>query len=50
MPVCALIENKILAMHGGLAYDLHSVDQIKLLPRPTEVPDSGKKVFNFKLF
>jgi serine/threonine-protein phosphatase PP1 catalytic subunit len=41
MPVCALVENKILAMHGGLAYDLDNIEQIKSITRPTEVPDSG---------
>jgi serine/threonine-protein phosphatase PP1 catalytic subunit len=42
MPVCAVIDNKILAMHGGLAYDLNNLEQIKSIVRPTEVPDSGK--------
>lgn len=44
MPVCALIENKILSMHGGLAYELKNIEQIKSIARPTEVPDSGKKI------
>ena len=41
MPVCALVEEKVLCMHGGLAYDLKKLDQIKSIIRPTEVPDSG---------
>jgi serine/threonine-protein phosphatase PP1 catalytic subunit len=41
MPVCALIEGKILCMHGGLAYDLKNLDQVKSILRPTEIPDSG---------
>jgi serine/threonine-protein phosphatase PP1 catalytic subunit len=41
MPVCALVNNKIMCMHGGLAFDLHKLDQIKAIQRPTEVPDSG---------
>jgi len=41
MPVSALIENRILCMHGGLSPDLHSLEQIKNLDRPTDVPDNG---------
>lgn len=41
MPISALIENKILCMHGGLAYDLKEVEQIKKISRPTEIPDEG---------
>jgi diadenosine tetraphosphatase ApaH/serine/threonine PP2A family protein phosphatase len=43
MPVSALIEDKILCMHGGLAYDLKNVREINNIQRPTEVPDSGKR-------
>ncbi|THG06836.1 hypothetical protein TEA_030018 [Camellia sinensis var. sinensis] len=41
LPVAAVIDDKILCMHGGLSPDLTSMDQIKNLPRPTDVPDSG---------
>jgi serine/threonine-protein phosphatase PP1 catalytic subunit len=41
MPVSALIDDKILCMHGGLSPELINVDQIRKLPRPTDVPDSG---------
>lgn len=41
MPVAALIEDKILCMHGGLSPDLTSVDQINGIIRPTDVPDTG---------
>jgi diadenosine tetraphosphatase ApaH/serine/threonine PP2A family protein phosphatase len=41
LPVAALIDNKILYMHGGLSPDLTNLDQIRNLPRPTDVPDSG---------
>ncbi|GKU85760.1 hypothetical protein SLEP1_g384 [Rubroshorea leprosula] len=37
----ALIDERILCMHGGLSPDLRSFDQIRNLPRPTDVPDSG---------
>lgn len=40
-PVAALIDDKILCMHGGLSPDLTDLDQIRNLPRPTDVPDSG---------
>lgn len=41
MPVAALIEDKILCMHGGLSPDLSTVDQINGIIRPTDVPDTG---------
>eukprot|EP00210_Caulerpa_lentillifera_P000884 g855.t1 len=41
LPVAALIDDKILCMHGGLSPDLKSLDQIKAIPRPSDVPDSG---------
>ncbi|XP_047324340.1 serine/threonine-protein phosphatase PP1-like isoform X2 [Impatiens glandulifera] len=37
----ALIDEKILCMHGGLSPDLHNLDQIRNLQRPTDVPDAG---------
>ncbi|CAL5208398.1 unnamed protein product [Lathyrus oleraceus] len=41
LPVAALIDEKILCMHGGLSPDLHNLDQIRNLQRPTDVPDTG---------
>jgi serine/threonine-protein phosphatase PP1 catalytic subunit len=41
MPVAALIDDRIFCMHGGLSPDLHSLDQIKRVVRPTDVPDTG---------
>ncbi|XP_061371207.1 serine/threonine-protein phosphatase PP1 isozyme 2-like isoform X2 [Gastrolobium bilobum] len=41
LPVAALIDEKIICMHGGLSPDLHSLNQIRTLPRPIEVPETG---------
>ena len=41
MPVSAIIEQRILCMHGGLSPDLHSLEQIKNLDRPNDVPENG---------
>jgi serine/threonine-protein phosphatase PP1 catalytic subunit len=41
MPVCALIDEKILCMHGGISPQMDSFEQILKLVRPLEVPDQG---------
>jgi len=41
MPVCGLIDDRILCMHGGLSPELTSLEQIRNLPRPVDIPDSG---------
>ncbi|XP_058084213.1 serine/threonine-protein phosphatase PP1 isozyme 3-like isoform X1 [Magnolia sinica] len=41
LPVAALIDEKILCMHGGLSPDLNNLNQIRNLTRPTDVPDTG---------
>lgn len=40
-PVCALVDQKIICMHGGLSPELSDMDQVRRLVRPTDVPDSG---------
>ena len=41
LPITALIGEKILCMHGGLSKDLTNINQLKLIKRPTEIPDKG---------
>ena len=40
-PISAIIKDKILCMHGGLSPNLYSLDQLKNIYRPTEIPDRG---------
>ncbi len=37
----ALIDGKILCMHGGISPHLTSFDQINEIKRPTDCPESG---------
>merc|ERR550514_2248580 len=41
LPVCALIDEKIICFHAGLSPELNNMDQIRRLVRPTDVPDTG---------
>ncbi|CAD8127349.1 unnamed protein product [Paramecium sonneborni] len=41
LPVAALIDEKILCMHGGLSPELSNLEQIRRIMRPTDVPDTG---------
>lgn len=41
LPIAALIDDKILCMHGGLSPDLTSIEQILDIKRPCEVPENG---------
>lgn len=41
LPVSALVDEKILCMHGGLSPEMESLQQIADLPRPKDVPDVG---------
>ncbi|KAG8296776.1 Serine/threonine-protein phosphatase PP1-gamma catalytic subunit [Homalodisca vitripennis] len=41
LPVAAMIDDKIFCCHGGLSPDLNTLDQIRQLGRPTDVPDQG---------
>eukprot|EP00951_Prasinocladus_malaysianus_P000512 scaffold3809_cov47-Prasinocladus_malaysianus.AAC.1 len=39
LPVTALVDEKILCMHGGLSPELKNLEQIKKIPRPTDHVD-----------
>jgi len=41
MPVCCIVDEKILCMHGGLSPEVTNFDQVRRLVRPTDVPDTG---------
>lgn len=41
MPISALIDEKILCMHGGLSPELLHPKQMLTIERPTDVPDTG---------
>lgn len=38
---CLLVDEKIFCCHGGLSPDLSSMEQIRRIMRPTDVPDQG---------
>ncbi|AET01100.2 putative protein-serine/threonine phosphatase [Medicago truncatula] len=41
LPVAAVVDDKILCMHGGLSPEMESLNQIKAIERPLDVPDQG---------
>ncbi|KAL8878193.1 MAG: hypothetical protein Q9198_003950 [Flavoplaca austrocitrina] len=41
LPIAAIINDSIFATHGGLSPDLNSMEQIRRLMRPTDLPDCG---------
>ena len=41
LPVAAIIDEKILCMHGGLSPELKNMQNIQDIPRPTDIPDTG---------
>ena len=41
MPITALVNEKILCMHGGLSPDLTLISDIYSIKRPSDVPDKG---------
>jgi serine/threonine-protein phosphatase PP1 catalytic subunit len=41
LPCCAVIDDKIICMHGGLSPELSQMEQIANIARPCDVPDTG---------
>ena len=41
LPLAAIVGDRIFCCHGGLSPDLQSLDQIRRLARPVEIPDDG---------
>lgn len=41
LPVAAILDDKILCMHGGLSTELEKVESIRGISRPTDVPEKG---------
>jgi len=40
-PAVAVIDHKIFCCHGGLSPELHHLDVIRGMTRPTDIPDTG---------
>ncbi|KAH3662602.1 hypothetical protein OGAPHI_005854 [Ogataea philodendri] len=41
LPIAASVASRIFCVHGGLSPVLNSIDEIKMIKRPTDVPDFG---------
>jgi len=41
LPICALVDDRIFCMHGGISPELKSFEQIRRFLRPTDIPDTG---------
>ncbi|KAH8859420.1 Serine/threonine-protein phosphatase PP1-gamma catalytic subunit A [Schistosoma japonicum] len=41
LPIVAIIDEKIFCCHGGLSPDLSTMEQIRRIMRPTDVPEQG---------
>eukprot|EP01059_Diplonema_ambulator_P003937 TRINITY_DN1363_c0_g1_i1.p1 TRINITY_DN1363_c0_g1~~TRINITY_DN1363_c0_g1_i1.p1 ORF type:complete len:329 (+),score=94.19 TRINITY_DN1363_c0_g1_i1:45-989(+) len=42
MAICALVDNKILCVHGGLSPNIQVIDQILTISRKQEIPNEGE--------
>lgn len=41
LPFVAIVDEKIFCVHGGLSPEVTNMDQIRKIPRPTDVPEVG---------
>jgi serine/threonine-protein phosphatase PP1 catalytic subunit len=41
LPICAIVDEKIICMHGGLSPELNNLETIHRIMRPIEIPDTG---------
>lgn len=41
LPISAIVDKRILCMHGGISPDLLNLDAIKKIKRPTDIPERG---------
>lgn len=41
MPLVALIDEKIMCMHGGISKSMKDFSDISQLPKPSDIPDEG---------
>ncbi|KAH9044467.1 Metallo-dependent phosphatase-like protein [Lactarius pseudohatsudake] len=41
LPIAAIVASKIFCVHGGLSPSLQTMEDVKALQRPTDVPDYG---------
>jgi serine/threonine-protein phosphatase PP1 catalytic subunit len=49
MPLAAVIDEKIFCVHAGISPDLKSLDQIRSIERPTDIPDDGTEFDFFEI-
>jgi diadenosine tetraphosphatase ApaH/serine/threonine PP2A family protein phosphatase len=42
LPLAALIEERILCVHGGIGATIHTIDEIELIQRPLEISHDPK--------
>lgn len=41
MPLVALVDEKIMCMHGGISKEMASFNQVENITKPCDVPDVG---------
>lgn len=41
LPFAALIDDRILCMHGGLSPELNKLENINQIERPIDIPETG---------